>query len=109
VSAGAMNFLLSCTAAPCVTLAIGAVAPSDRGLAATLMLVFSGLLGGALGPFVVGVISDLATSGQDAQGLRYGLSFLLLVPVLSTIALLLALRQLSSKHRADAVIEGTAN
>ena len=101
LSAGAMNFLLSCTAAPCVTLAIGSVAPSDRGLAATLMLVFSGLLGGALGPFVVGVISDLATSGQDAQGLRYGLSFILLVPVLSTIALLMAMSQLSAKQTRD--------
>ena len=69
------------------------------------MLVFSGLLGGALGPFVVGLFSDLATSGQDAR-LRCGLSFMLLVPVLSTIALLVALRQLSAKQTRD---EGNGN
>lgn len=95
LSAGAMNFLLSCAAVPCVTLAVGSVAPTDRGLAATLMLVFSGLLGGALGPFIVGAISDLAAMGDEARGLRYGLSFLLVVPVFATAALYAAWRALS--------------
>lgn len=94
LSAGVMNFLLSCAAVPCVTLAVGAVAPTDRGLAATLMLVFSGLLGGALGPFIVGAISDLAAMGDVARGLRYGLSFLLVVPVFATLALFAAWRAL---------------
>ena len=69
------------------------------------MLVFSGLLGGALGPFAIGLFSDLATSGQDAR-LRCGLSYMLLLQVLSTIALLLALRQLSAKQTRD---EGNGN
>ena len=92
VSAGAMNFLLSCAAAPSVTLAVGLVAPTDRGLTSTLLLASSGLLGGALGPFIVGLISDLLTATQDAEGLRYGLSFLITVPVFSTLALVFAWR-----------------
>ena len=91
-AAGAMNFLLSCAAAPCVTLALGLVAPTDRGLTSTLLLASSGLLGGALGPFVVGLVSDLLTTGQDGEGLRYGLSSLVTVPVFSTLALVIAWR-----------------
>lgn len=89
-SAAGMNFLLSCTTVPCVTLALGLVAPTDRGLASTLLLVFIGLLGAALGPFVVGLVSDLVSTEGDALGLRYGLSFLVIVPFVAALALLRA-------------------
>ncbi len=98
ISTGMMNFLLSCAAAPCVTLALGLIAPTDRGLASTLMLVSSGLLGGALGPFVVGFISDMVTTGQDAQGLRYGLCFMFIVPVFATLALAMAWHTAKAQH-----------
>jgi MFS family permease len=92
-AAGVMNFLLSCAWAPCLALSLALAAPTDRALASTLMLVASGLLGGGLGPLIVGLVSDLATTGQDAAGLRSGMSFMMIVPVISFILLAVAWRQ----------------
>ncbi|HSG55796.1 MAG TPA: MFS transporter [Paracoccaceae bacterium] len=93
VAVGGMNFLLSCAWAPCLALALALAASTDRALASTLMLVASGLLGGGLGPLVVGLVSDFATSGQDAAGLRLGMSFMIVVPAISVILLIIAWRQ----------------
>jgi MFS family permease len=92
-AAGVMNFLLSCAWAPCLAMALALAAPGDRALASTLMLVASGLLGGGGGPLIVGLVSDLVTSGQDAAGLRYGMAFMTIVPVLSVTLLAVAWRQ----------------
>ena len=100
VAVGTMNFLLSCTWAPCLALSLTLAAPTDRALASTLMLVASGLLGGGLGPLVVGLVSDLATSGQDAAGLRLGMSFMIAVPIISLVLLALAWRRSSAAEAA---------
>src|SRR4029079_8559456 len=63
LSAAVMNFLVSCAYAPCVNYAVTNVAPGDRGLVSSVLLAASGLIGAGLGPFIVGVASDLLTPG----------------------------------------------
>ncbi len=90
--AAAMNFLLSCAFVPCINCAVARVAASDRALVSTVMLASSGLIGGALGPFVVGVLSDALTPQHGAEALRYALSAMIASPLLATAWLVVALR-----------------
>ena len=57
------------------------------------MLAASGLIGGALGPFVVGVLSDVLTPRLGDDGLRYAMSVMIVVPVLAAAFLAVALRK----------------
>lgn len=93
VAVAGMNFLLSCAWAPCVALSLALAAPSDRALASTLMLVSSGLLGGGLGPLIVGLVSDIASGQQDAAGLQLGMSFMIAIPLIAVTLLALSWRQ----------------
>ncbi len=93
--AAAMNFLLSCAFVPCVNYAVTRADPGDRALASTLMLVSSGLIGGALGPFLVGVLSDTMTPQLGAEGLRHAISAMIATPVLATAFLVAAVRTAS--------------
>lgn len=64
--------------------------------ATSIVMVGSGLLGPALGPLIVGVISDAASARQIANGLSLGL---LVVPVASTataLAMLVANRRIAA-------------
>ena len=90
--AAAMNFLLSCAFVPCINCAVARVGASDRALVSTVMLASSGLIGGALGPFVVGVLSDALTPQHGAEALRYALSAMIASPLLATACLVVALR-----------------
>lgn len=80
--AAIMNVLLSAAVPPTMTWVVNVAAPPDRALAATLVLTALGLIGGALGPFIVGATSDALNARVGAESLRYGLSTMLLsVPV----------------------------
>ena len=92
-SAAVMNFLLSCAFVPCVNYAVTRADPGDRALVSTVMLASSGLIGGALGPLIVGVLSDAISPQVGADGLRYALSATIVTPILATAFLVAAIRQ----------------
>jgi len=98
VSAGAMNFFLSAAIPPITNYTINHVGPRDRGVAATVLLIAMGLVGGALGPAIVGAISDGAQSSLGPGALRNGLAFMLLSPVAAGALVLVALRGQHHNH-----------
>jgi MFS family permease len=91
--AAGMNLLLSCAFVPCINYAVARAGAGDRALASTVMLAASGLIGGALGPFIVGALSDGLTPQLGAEGLRYALSAMIASPLLATVFLVAALRR----------------
>jgi MFS family permease len=93
VCATGMNVLLSCAFVPCINYVVVRAGAGDRALVSTAMLAASGLIGGALGPFIVGALSDALTPQLGAEGLRYGLSAMIFSPLLATVFLLVAARR----------------
>ena len=83
VCAGVMNLLLSAAIPPIMNYAIGLVGPRERGITATVVIILMGLVGGALGPAVVGAISDGWQAEHGAQALRYGLAAMLVSPIIA--------------------------
>jgi hypothetical protein len=57
------------------------------------MLAASGLIGGALGPFIVGALSDALTPQLGGEGLRYALSAMIASPLLAAAFLFAAFRR----------------
>jgi hypothetical protein len=102
--AAMMNLLLSCAFVPCINYAVARAGAGDRALVSTVMLASSGLIGGALGPFVVGALSDAFTPQFGTEGLRYALAAMIASPVLAAAFLFVAVRQApgipSAKARA---------
>jgi MFS family permease len=91
--AAGMNLLISCAFVPCVNYALASAGAGDRALISTVMLASSGLIGGALGPLIVGALSDALTPQLGGDGLRYALVAMLVSPLLATGFLLAASRQ----------------
>jgi MFS family permease len=91
--AAAMNFLLSCAFVPCINFAVTRADPGDRGLVSTVMIIASGLVGSALGPFIVGALSDLMPPRLGPEGLRYALSAMILSPIAASAFLMAAIRR----------------
>jgi MFS family permease len=91
--AAGMNFLLSCAFVPCINYAVVRAGGGDRALVSTVMLAASGLIGGALGPFIVGALSDALTPQLGSEGLRYALSAMIASPVLAAAFLFAAFRR----------------
>lgn len=93
VAIAVMNFLLSSGLGPCVALAVSLVPSTRRGVTSTLMLIVQNLLAFALGPLLIGLVSDALnpTYGEDA--LRYALATMLVAPLLASLLLLLARRR----------------
>ena len=75
---------------PCINYAVARVGSGDRALVSTVMLAASGLLGGALGPFIVGALSDALTPHLGSDGLRYALSAMIASPLLAAALLFAA-------------------
>jgi MFS family permease len=90
--AAGMNLLISCAFVPCVNYALASAGAGDRALISTVMLAASGLIGGAFGPLIVGVLSDGLTPQFGAGALRYALSAMLVSPLLATAFLFTAVR-----------------
>jgi len=77
--------------------------PGRQALASSLMMIASGLLGPALGPVLVGMVSDAATEAGMPNGLGIGL---LIVPIgvaLSGLACLIADQRIASRLQAGSV------
>jgi MFS family permease len=91
--AAMMNVLLSCAFVPCINYAVVRAGAGDRALVSTVMLASSGLIGGALGPFVVGALSDVFTPQMGEEGLRYALAAMIASPLLAAAFLFAAIRQ----------------
>lgn len=93
-SAAIMNFLLGSAIPPCIAVGI-AISPSNmRALSSTLMLITSGIIGGALGPLAVGMVSDLLQAEMGTESLRYALATMAPMPLLAGVFLWLAYRQM---------------
>ncbi|WP_404478049.1 spinster family MFS transporter [Novosphingobium sp. BL-52-GroH] len=92
---GLMNFLLASSLGPCVALSIGIVAPGMRGVASTLMLAMQGIIGAALAPFLVGVVSDVLAPAFGAESLRYAMMMMIVAPLLASGMLFLAWRRVA--------------
>lgn len=64
--------------------------------ASSLVMIGSGLFGPALGPVIVGMVSDAVTSAQMSNGLGFGLLIVPVASVLTAIALLIANRRIAA-------------
>jgi len=85
-----MNVLMSCAVAPCLYFALSTCANSDRGLVSAIMLASAGVIGGGLGPFFVGLLSDQLALSMGAEGLRHAIAATSVTPLLAAACLLLA-------------------
>lgn len=92
---GLMNFMLGCAVAPFINYAISHTEPGDRALTSTILLASSGLIGGGLGPFLVGMLSDSLSPSFGRESLRYAISAMIATPLLATGLLILTTRQAS--------------
>lgn len=95
-SAAIMNFLLATAMGPCIAVAV-AIAPTGmRAMTSTLMLLASGLIGGAIAPVVVGSASDALSSQLGPDALRYGLATMVPTPIIAGLLLWLAFARIRS-------------
>ncbi|MGF7055222.1 uncharacterized membrane protein (DUF485 family) [Bosea sp. OAE752] len=62
-------------------------------------MIGSGLLGPALGPVMVGIVSDAVTTAQVANGLGFGLLVVPIASVLTGITLLIANGRIAASLR----------
>ena len=62
-------------------------------------MIASGLLGPALGPLIVGIVSDAATGAQIPNGLGLGLLIVPVAGVLTGIVLLIANQRIAALLR----------
>ncbi|CDZ30187.1 MFS transporter [Neorhizobium galegae] len=69
--------------------------------ATSLVMIGSGLLGPALGPLIVGIVSDAASAADISNGLGLGLLIVPLASVLSGFALLVANRRVGTFLRRN--------
>lgn len=69
--------------------------PGRQAQASSLVMIGSGLIGPALGPLFVGMISDAASAADIQNGLALGLLIVPLASILSGIALLVANQRVS--------------
>lgn len=96
VGIAVMNFMLSTALGPCIALAVSLVAPTRRGLTSTLMLIVQTLLAFAIGPLVIGMISDALTPVYGEDALRYALAIMLGAPLIASLLLWLAYRRIQA-------------
>ena len=96
VAIATMNFLLSSGLGPCVALALSLVAPNQRAVTSTVMLIVQNLLAFALGPLIIGVASDGLAPALGEESLRYALATMLIAPLAASLLLLIARRRISA-------------
>ncbi|MEO9337148.1 MFS transporter [Mesorhizobium sp. SB112] len=73
--------------------------PGKQAQASSLVMIGSGLLGPALGPLIVGMVSDAATTAQIPNGLGLGLLIVPIATILTGIALLIANQRIAVSLR----------
>lgn len=91
--AAVMNAAISASLPPTVSFAVNCADPRDRAMLSTMLLAAAGLIGGALGPFIVGTLSDLWAARAGSESLRQAMAVMLVMPVLATLFLWLAWRK----------------
>ncbi|OYX64301.1 MAG: hypothetical protein B7Y88_11485 [Sphingomonadales bacterium 32-64-17] len=92
LSAACMNALLSAALPPSMNFAVNGAATRDRAMVSTMLLAAMGLIGGSLGPFLVGMLSDRLAAEHGAESLRMAMTAMLVVPVLASVCLTFAWR-----------------
>lgn len=98
-SAAIMNFLLASAMGPCIAVAIGIAPVRMRAVSSTLMLLASGIIGGAIAPVIVGWVSDVLAAQHGANSLRYGLATMTPMPLVAGLLLWLAFARIRSGAR----------
>ena len=88
-----MNFLLASGSSPCFAAAVALSPANMRGVASTILLAAIGIIGAALAPLAVGALSDALMPSLGQESLRYALSSLVFVPLVSAAVLWLSYRQ----------------
>jgi predicted MFS family arabinose efflux permease len=73
--------------------------PGKQAQASSLVMIGSGLLGPALGPLIVGMVSDAATTAQISNGLGLGLLIVPIASVLTGLAMLIANQRIAVSLR----------
>ena len=91
-----MNFLLATSLGPCVALAVSLVRANQRGVTSTLMLIVQNLLAFALGPLIIGIVSDRLAPSFGQESLRYALALMLVAPLAASLMLWLARRRIAA-------------
>lgn len=87
-SAGLMNLAISMAMPPVISYAVSRADARDRAMLSTMLLAAAGLIGGSLGPFIVGSLSDLWADRAGAESLRQAMAVMLVMPALATVFLL---------------------
>jgi len=100
-AAAVMNFLLSGVVPVTMNFAISRTEAGDRGLTSMILLAANSLIGGALGPLIVGAISDWLTPTYGDEALRYGITAMLITPPLALVFYLAAYRRIVSSAAAN--------
>lgn len=95
-----MNFLLSSGLGACVALAVSLVASTQRGVTSTVMLIVQNLLAFALGPLIIGMISDGLAPVYGEESLRFALATMLVAPLAASILLYVARRKIAATAEA---------
>ena len=96
VGVAVMNFMLASSLGPCVALAISLVAPGQRALTSTIMLISQTLLAFALGPYLIGQVSDALHPTYGDGSLRYALAVMLVAPIAASLLLWFARRKITA-------------
>ena len=85
-----MNFLLSSGLGACVALAVSLVASTQRGVTSTVMLIVQNMLAFALGPLIIGLVSDGLAPVYGEESLRFALATMLAAPLAASLFLWVA-------------------
>lgn len=88
-----MNAAISASMPSTVSYAVSCAEARDRATLSTMLLAAAGLIGGSLGPFIVGSLSDLWADRAGSESLRQAMAVMLVMPVLATGFLLHAWRR----------------
>jgi MFS family permease len=91
--AAVMNAAISASLPPTVSFAVTSADSRDRAMLSTMLLAAAGLIGGALGPFIVGTLSDLWSAEAGSESLRQAMAVMLVMPLLAALFLWRALRK----------------
>jgi predicted MFS family arabinose efflux permease len=97
---GLLQFLLGATQAPAIATVYSVVIPSVRATAGSINLFFMSAIGFGLGPFCMGVLSDLLQPTFGAEALRYALLIPLCLLPLMVAALGMASRSVANDLKA---------
>ena len=103
VAIAVMNFFLSSGLGPCVALAMSLVPASQRGVTSTIMLIVQNLLAFAIGPLLIGLVSDALKPTYGEEALRYALAMMLVAPLIASLLLWNARRRISIGGSAEVI------